>query len=307
MSVNSSSKKDLSAFSCSDALRSLSKRRELFEAFLNLDSADQPEAACLLLCSSHKDLREAVLDFCSSDVLASKLWQNCIVSHLNDAKFTQNAHWVQCALVLMQRMEGPLSDDMKAFCQRMMDSEDSDVRYQAFCLAELGLMTDSAYLDRVRGWLEDSDEDFRIVAIQALGRLSPEWALEALASRASKAFGVEAFHIVLTQIRLCPIDRRGAFIDRLVSYVGDDRFSFAAIQALSEYGDERAIPVLLKVAKSFLGEPTTKVAAAGAAAKLGSEKGRKILLKFATSGHGNPKYAEQLLDALDGKCQNKAN
>jgi hypothetical protein len=282
--------------------RSLSKRRLLFEQFLDLNPESQPMAANILLTSAYKDMREAVLEYCTSDVVSSVLWQTCIEACLDDAKFTQNMMWCQCVLVLMQRIEGELSDKLSHFCRQMLDASDVDVRYQAFCLAELACTNDADYVSRVRVWAEDSDEDFRIVAIQAIARLQPEWGMEVLERRASVSFGVEAFHILLTQIRLSSAEDRERFIEKLIPYVGDERFSFAAIQTLSEYGNERAVPALLKVAKSFLSEPTVRVAAAGAAAKLGSEKGRKILLKFATSGHGNPKYAEELLDALDGKA-----
>lgn len=296
-------KTDFSVFWTDSSHRSLAKRRLLFEQFLNLKSEDKPMAACHLLSSTYKDLREAVLEYSTSDVVSESQWKTCLETCLNDSKFRQNMDWCQCALILMQRMDGQLPEQLLSFCQAMLDADDIDVRYQAFCLAELSCTTDDSYISRVRAWLEDEDEDFRIVAVQALARLKPDWSLEMLEKRASVSFGVEAFHILLSQIRLCASEHRKPFIEKLISYVGDERFAFASIQALAQYGDESAIPALLKVAKSILGEPTIRVAAAGAAAKLGSEKGRKILLKFATSGHGNPKYAEELLDALDGKSQ----
>ncbi len=283
--------------------RSLSKRRSAFERFLALSDSEQPEVALMLLALSDKDVLEAVLEHCTREVVSTDNWRHCLENKLQDANLSQNPDWNQAVLVILQRYEGEYEPSFSAFCEKQLDSDDADVRYQAYCLSEMRNAEGEAYLARVRRWIEDKDEDFRIVSIQALARLKPDWAMEVLKDRASKSFGLEAFHVLLTQIRLCLDSQRGEFVAKLIPYVRDERYSFAAIQALSEYGNADAIPALLGVASRFWAEPTIRVAAAGAAAKLGSEKGRKILLKFATSGHGNPKYAEQLLDALDGKDQ----
>ena len=204
----------------------------------------------------------------------------------------------QALLVFMQRLSGDLEDELMSFGLKCLDHTDIDVRYQAFCLCELRECDTPEYLERVKGWLESRDEDFRIVAIQSLARLRPEWAEKALEERAHHAFGVEAFHILLTQIRICPVERRESFAAQLIPYLKNERFAFAAVQALGEYGNSSATAELLDVAQSFMAEPTLRVAAAYAAARLGSEEGKKWLKKFSSSRHGNPSYAKELLDAL---------
>ncbi len=277
--------------------RSSDERWRAFDRFQSLEGKAQSDAGFELLETSNRELRDAVLSYCTQDILTTEPWQKSLSGRIDDSRTYDCVYLCQSVLVLLQRIDG-IEASWLEFGRRCLEHKDMDVRYQAFCLLELHNESSDAYVERVKAWLESEDEDFRIVSIQALSRLRPSWALMALEERARYAFGVESFHILLTQIRICPAEKRVDYVPQLMRYLENDRFSFAAVQALSEYGNSTCIGELVAIAKGFMTEPTLKVAAAAAAAKLGSEEGIKLLEKFSKSRHGNPSYASELLANL---------
>lgn len=285
------SESDFTAACCS---RSLSARRQAFCDFLEQETSVQCKAAMILLKSEYRDLHEAILNYCSEDVVSDMHWRAALKNAISDENTLKCRELCQGLLVIYQRLP-EFDPEVSAFCQKCLEHEDADVRYQAYCLAELHEISSDEYLDCVRMFLESSDEDMRIISIQALARLKPEWAMKKLDERAEMATGVEAFHILLSQIHLCDEKSRPLFAQKLAVCVENERFAFAAVQALYEFGDESVVPTLLRYARSILSEPTTRIAAAAAAAKLGSQEGIKILQKFASSRHGNPNYAQEQL------------
>ena len=277
---------------------SLSVMRKALDSFMNLDGENQARAAIALLASDNKDLRESVLDVCSESVVSSEDWKKVLLETVDDESTVKNASLCQSLLVIFQRCS-ELPKTIDAFLRICLKHTDADVRYQAYCLAELQEDESEEYLEMVREFLNSSDEDMRIVSVQALERLKPEWGLEALVKAAEKASWLEKFHILLARIHLCSAEERATVAKELSNYLNDDRFSFAAIQTLGEYGTPEEIPALLEYARSFLSEPTTRTAAAWAAAKLGSDEGLKLLKKFVSSRHGNPNYAQELLEKIE--------
>ncbi len=280
---------------------SLSVMRRALDSFISLTGENQARAAMALLASDCKELRESVLDVCSESVVSSEDWKKVLLEVATDEHTVKNATLCQSLLVIYQRCS-ELPEGIEAFCRNCLKHTDADVRYQAYCLAELREENSEEYLALVREFLKSADEDMRIVSVQAVDRLKPEWGMEALAQAAEKASWLEKFHILLTRIHLCSVDERATVAKALSEYLTDDRFSFAAIQALGEYGTTAEIPALLQYARSFLSEPTTRVAAAWAAAKLGSDEGIKLLKKFVSSRHGNPNYARELLEKIEQKA-----
>ncbi len=298
---------DLTDYNNAAFCNSFAKQQQIFDQYLKLKGPDKCLAALALFQTPYHDLFEAVLDTCTEDWVDSDEWQECLKSAIGDDRWQNNNRVAQAILILLQRMESSLKPEFTAFYRKCLDSSDNDVRYQAFCLAELQEENSEDYLERIKKWIQSDDEDFRIVSIQALERLKPEWAAATLKKRAEKAVGVEAFHIVLAQLRVNGSSEREELTLKLMQFVDDDRYSFAAIRALAQYGTKTAVPALLNVARSFLAEPTLRVAAAGAAAKLGSDTGMQILLKFSQSRHGNPKYASELLSEIEQSkiCDNR--
>lgn len=276
---------------------SASVRRRAFGQFMGLHADEQPGIALIFLGSEHRDLREAVLDYCSEDVVASKAWTEALKNAVSNDKIASNALLCQGLLVIFQRLS-KLEDEFVAFYHKCLKHTDADVLYQAYCLAELREETSCEYHDFVKTNIHSEDEDMRIISIQALARLKPDWAIDALKKCAETAVGVEAFHILLSQIHICPPEMRPEFAQKIAFYIENERFAFAAVQALYEFGDASVVPALIRYARSVLSEPTTRIAAAAAAAKLGSKDGIKILKKFASSRHGNPSYAKEQLEKL---------
>ena len=278
---------------------SLEKRREAFDQYLKANDDLKIQYIWTFLDAPYRDIREAVIDSCTSEQLNTSSWKSAIVSKISEPHERLSVNVRQALLIFIQRLEGELDPQIVQFYTEALDDPDADVQYQAFVLAELHEEKSPAYIDRLKQWIDSNDPDFRIVAIQALARLNPDWAFKTLEQKLNQSVGEEAFQILLTMIRICPDqERMPALAHQLIKYAIDDRFAFPAIQAIAEHGTKDEIPDLLSIAKSILGEPTIRVAAAGAAAKLGSEDGRALLVKFSNSRHGNPKYAAELLEEL---------
>lgn len=286
---------DLSAAANSSSLKT---RSEALDAFLACSDAQKGASALKLLQTPYKDLSEAVLQACTADIVNTPEFRHALTDALDDVRNSDNDNYRQLFIVLLQRLEKPLERPLLDFCLAALHASSNDVRYQAFCLAELNDTDTPEYLDFVRSALTDSDEDIRIVAIQAIERLRPEWGLQALNARRDAVFGTEACHLLITLLKLCPDSERAQTAGELTPFLNDDRFAFAVFQALADHGTPDVVPHILPHAKSFFSEPTIRVAAAYAAAKLGSSEGLNILKKLSESRHGNPKYAQALLAEL---------
>ena len=279
---------------------SLEKRREAFELFQKSDEDTQEQVVWDLLDAPYRDIREAVIEFCTPERLNDDAWKSCLLNKVSNVDNSLSVNIRQALLNFIQRLDGTLDDAFVQFYLKALDDDDNDVRYQAFVLAELREDCSESYVARLERWIDSDDADFRIVATQAAARLNPPWAYDKLTKKYKQTSGEEAFHILLTLLKICPDKAQvPEFAHQLVDYAIDDRFAFPAIQALAQYGTQAEIPKLLEVAKSLLAEPTIRVAAAGAAAGLGSEDGMELLKKCSKSRHGNPKYAAELLEALD--------
>ena len=285
-------------FSAAANASSRKTRAQALDAFFTCEAQTKGEIALELLQTSYKDLSEAVLQACTSDIVNTEPFRKALLDALPRTKSSDNTNYRQLFLVLLQRLEKPLERPLAEFCLQELQSKSGDIRYQAFCVAELNNETSAEYLDFVQSALEDSDEDIRIVAIQAVERLTPEWGLKALKKRTDKAMGTEACHLFFTLLKICPEEDRTEYEQKLLPFLNDDRFSFAVMQVLAEHGTPDALPHVLPIAKSFFTEPTIRVAAAYTAAKLGSDEGMNILKKLSESRHGNPTYAQMLLAEL---------
>lgn len=277
---------------------SLSVMRRALDSFSELKGEEQARAAVALLSSHSAALRENVLEFCCESVVSSQEWKKVLLDVAADELTLKNVSLCQSLLVIFQRCS-ELPDKILEFGKKCLKHSDADVRYQAYCLAELQEESSDEYLATVREFLKSTDEDMRIVSIQAVARLKPNWGMEALAQAAQKASWLENFHILLSRIQICSVGERAEAAQALSEYLTDDRFAFAAVQALGKYGTADEIPKLLQYARGILSEPTTRAAAAWAAAKLGSEEGIKLLKKFVSSRHGNPNYARELLEKIE--------
>ncbi|MBQ9244322.1 MAG: hypothetical protein IJ165_14080 [Proteobacteria bacterium] len=286
---------DISAAACSSSQKI---RTEALEAFLAIHDQSKGDAALKLLQTPYKDLSEAILQACTSDIVNTDSFRNALIAALPEVKSSENDNYRQLFLVLLQRLEKPLERSLADFCLEALHAKSNDVRYQAFCVAELNNESSPDYIDFVRTSLNDGDEDIRIVAIQAVERLRPEWGTSALSQRAGKAIDTEACHLFITLLKICTEAERPLYSEKLLPYLEDDRFSFTTLQVLAERGTADAVPHILPIAKSFFSEPTVRVTAAFTAAKLGSDEGMNILKKLSESRHGNPTYAKQLLAEL---------
>ena len=271
---------------------SASVRAQVVEDWSALEGEAQAEIAVVLLGVRYKEVREAVLEYAQRDVVSQASWRSVWERSLQKAR--ENDLLRANMLVVTGRMS-LLSEALLQFIRESFLSSDGDVRYQAFCAAEYQEMTDEPYVAQVRQWLDDSDEDMRIVAVQAMTRLKPACCVEALKARYERARGMEAFLIRMALVRMTSGAEHDVYVAQLIRDVRDDRFSFTAIEALGTFGRPEnstlvaeAIAVLLKVARRILAEPTVRVAAAAAAARLGSKEGEAMLKKFASARHGNP-------------------
>ena len=278
---------------------SLEKRLQAVESLDSLNDDEHFSCAMILLDSPYHDLWEAALETCTPERVSSAKWQEKLPEYIKTQKGKMSSKVQQALVICIRRMECDLTFELLQFCHDCLESEDADVQYQAFCLAELREESSERYLEFVKKAIESKDVDFRIIAIQAIQRLHPDWSLDVLCKRAITAYGDEAFHLVLAQMSLNPDDElRKQLESQLITAISDSRYAFPAIQAAVKYHVSDAIPALMKQAKSFFSEPTIRVASAGAAAALGSKDGRKLLVKFATSNHGNPEYANEWLEKL---------
>ncbi len=280
------------AFSASKELR-----RMAFEQSLRLTGKQRFDCVVAMLAAPYKDIREAILDSCSEQDIRS--WKPNLIEFLKSFVPQEHTLQTQGILVLMQRLDEDFPTEFIEFYQKCLKIQDPDIQYQAFCLAELREESTPDYLNDVRSFLHSDDVDFRIVAIQALTRLKPDFAFAEIEKRSQSANSLEAFHILLALIRLGNCEQRTTHVVKLSQYLEDERYCFAAAQCIFDYGIQDNIPALLQVAKSFFAEPTNRVIAAAAAAKLGSDEGKSLLQKFSQSRHGNPNYARELLEKLN--------
>ena len=273
------------------------QRRLAFDHAMQLTGKERFNCIVAMLATPYKDIREAILDSCTEEDILN--WKPDLIEFLKTFKPDENMLQTQGILVLMQRLSGEFPPEFVHFCHNCLKLNIPDVQYQAFCLAELNEESSNDYLNTVRNFLHSKDEDFRIVAIQALTRLKPEFAYSEIEQLSQSASNLEAFHILLALVRLSNCEQRTTLVVKMSQYLEDERFCFVAAQCLFDYGVEENIPALLQVAKSFFAEPTNRVMAAAAAAKLGSEEGKSLLQKFSQSRHGNPNYAHELLEKLN--------
>ena len=273
------------------------QRRLAFEQSLLLTGKERFNCVVAMLATPYKDIREAILDSCTSLDLLS--WKPDLIEFLKSFQPQDHTLQTQGILVLMQRLDEDFPPEFIEFYKKCLKLQDPDIRYQAFCLAELREESSQDYLDTVRSFLHSDDEDCRIVAIQALTRLKPDFAFSEIEQLAQSAANLEAFHSLLALIRLGNCEQRTTHVVKLSQYLEDERYCFVAAQCMFDYGTQENIPALLQVAKSFFAEPTNRVMAAAAAAKLGSDEGKSLLQKFSQSRHGNPNYARELLEKLN--------
>ena len=269
-------------------------RQQAISAFAALSAEEQQKIFAELLQSSYKDVREGIFDFLSSERLqADHAWLDAIRRQCPESP-SQASLLSIGLLVLLARFEHPSEPSLLAFGEKCLASEDPDLQYQALFFLELHNDDSPAYLEALPNLLGASDEDVRIIAIQAITRLSPAWGAEKLAEHAKHARGQEGFHTLLGRLSLGDDATRKSLEEALIRDLYDDRFCYPAILALKQYGSETSVPHLLRLAGSFLGEPTMRITAADAAAKLGSSEGLVWLQKFAEKS-GNTEYARQLL------------
>ncbi len=297
---------------------SASRRRGALDAWADLDRKPMIEAALRLIASPHRDVRDAVVSHCceeySDDEEISRILCDYAAEHASDLC----PEAAESLLTWLSAAARRLTPAVMQWVHRALCADDPEIRYRAFCLAEYAEDSSEAYWAHVRASLASDDEDFRIVAAQALVRRSartggaPEdWVLPALEARLPQAGDTEGFHLRLALLRLSDDAGRAAAVKRLIADIEDARFSYPAIEAVMEcgtgeiYGTDdakiikrEATDALLRVSRSIFGEPTVRVLAAATAAKLGSEQALALLRKFAAGRRGNPAYARQLLALL---------
>lgn len=298
---------------------SASRRRGALDAWANSDRKTMIGAALRLIASPHRDVRDAVVAFCCEeypdDEEISRILCDYAAEHASDLC----PEAAESLLTWLSASARRLTPAVMEWVHRSFYDGNPEIRYRAFCLAEYAEDSSEAYWSHVRASLESDDEDFRIVAAQALARRrartgdAPEaWVLPALEARLPKAGDTEGFHLRLALLRLSDDAGRAAAVKRLIGDIEDARFSYPAIEAVMEcgtgdiYGTDdakiikrEAAEALLRVSRSLFGEPTVRVLAAATAAKLGSASGLALLRKFAAGRRGNPAYARQLLAMFD--------
>lgn len=301
---------------------SAAQRRAALETWVDMDRSDLIEVALELIGSPYRDVREDVVSFCceeySNDRGVAEILCDYISKHANDI----STYAKESLLIWLASVASYLTPEVKSFVGRCFDDADDEIRYRAFCLAEYAEESSEAYWARVEQWLGDEDEDFRIVAVQAIerrvlqsGAPADEGLLTRLESQLSRASDTEGFHIRLALLRLCAASERAAAVRRIIGDIEDARFSYPAIDAVMKYGSKAeyygmddagegnatriaAIEALLRVSRGIFGEPTVRTIAAATAAQLGSAAGRELLESFSRSRRGNASYAQELLSSL---------
>lgn len=278
---------------------SLIRQKAILE-FASLKSEEQQTLFVELIQSPYKDLREGILDVLSAEVLQSNAsWLNVIAKHLPENPATTTLLSIGL-LSLLARFENVPDNPCLRFAEKCLRTDNSDLQYQAIVFLELQNDGNPAYLEALPPLLEAADEEVRIIAIQAIARLAPHWGASKLTTHATHARGIEGFHTLLARLTLGDEATHRTLEPDLIRSLYQDRFCYPAILALKQYGSERCIEDLLRIAGSFFGEPTMRIAAADAAAKLGSDEGLRWLRKFAQKS-GNTDYAKQMLSAYAEK------
>ena len=275
------------------------RQRAILE-FASLDFEEQQNFFAELIQSPYKDLREGVLDVLSADVLQSnESWLNVIAKHFPENPTTTTLLSIGL-LSLLARFENVPDSQCLRFAEQCLRSDNADLQYQAIVFLELQNDSNPTYIEALSPLLEAGDEEVRIIAIQAIARLAPPWGATKLATHATHTHGIEGFHTLLARLALGDEAIHRSLEPDLIRSLYQDRFCYPAILALKQYGSDRCIEDLLRIAGSFFGEPTMRIAAADAAAKLGSDEGIRWLRKFAQKS-GNTDYAKQMLSAYAEK------
>lgn len=303
---------------------SAAQRRAALERWVELDFPQIVEVALQLIASPYRDVREDVVSFCSEEYSENREVAAVLCEHISRHAEDISIDVKESLLVWLTSLARFLTPEAVSFVHRCFDDPEAEVRYRAFCVSEYAEDTSEDYWSHVERWLVDEDEDFRIVAVQAVERRAlhsggqvAESMWKKLESRLSEASEAEGFHIRLALLRLSPPACRALAVRRIVSDIEDARYSYPAIDAVMRYGSQpqyygmdetgegeatraAAVEALLRVSRSFLGEPTVRTAAAAAAARLGSEVGRALLESFAHSRRANASYARELLGEISG-------
>ena len=282
---------------------SQAQRCRAAEALETMDPDRRAAVSIRLFDSPYKDIREWIWD--NVEAIPPEIWIEAMRQALSAGVGLRQMGVLarQGILVVMQTLACDFPGELDDFARDCLDDEDSDVRYHAFCVAEMRRASGEEYEKRVKSCLECEDVDFRIIAIQAVRRLKPSWGCDAIKARVRYATGLEAFHARLALLHLCTPEERRNCVEALIPDILNDRYAFAAIEAVglfAEYGSPEVIRALMSVAKGFFTEPTVGVAAAAAAARMGSADGLRWLQKCASSDKGNPEYARILLTKLGG-------
>lgn len=275
-------------------------RQRVISEFSSLPIKDQQELFGKLLQSPYKDVREGIFNVLSAERLQSEAsWLDALKALC--PKSPVDASLLSIGLlVLLSRYENLSEPSLLVFGEKCLASDNPDLQYQALVFLELQNDRSDAYLSTLPGLLGASDEDIRIIAVQAIMRLAPAWGVEKLTEHAKHARGQEGFHTLLARLSLGDDATRKSLEEELIRDLYDDRFCYPAVLALKQYGSEACIPHLLRLAGSFFGEPTMRITAADAAASLGSSEGIVWLRKFAEKS-GNTEYARQLLSAYSNQ------
>lgn len=303
---------------------SAAQRRAALEMWVELDFPQIVEVALQLIESPYRDVREDVVSFCSEEYPENREVAAALCEYVSRRSEDISAEGKESLLAWLTSAAHFLTPEAVSFVHRCFDDPEAEVRYRAFCVAEYAEETSEDYWAHVERWLVDEDEDFRIVAVQAIERRAlhsggqfDESIGKKLESRLSESSEAEGFHIRLALLRLSPPACRASAVRRMISDIEDARYSYPAIDAVMRYGSQpryyamdesgegeatraSVVEALLRVSRSFLGEPTVRTAAAAAAARLGSEAGRALLESFAHSRRANASYARELLGEIAG-------
>ena len=280
-------------------MMSAARRFQALDEFTQLSLEEQRRSLGDLLSSPYRDVREGVLEILSSERLKQEPeWLEAIAHEISKDPVADPRRAVGL-LALLARYDHGLDRNFIEFGERCLSTDDSDLQYQALVFLETQNVVGDSYVEAVKRLLESDDLEVRIVAIQAVERLAPSWALNKLESLAESAHGLEAFQILLVRLKLGDADLRARLEPELRLKLFDGRFCYPAIQALKQYGSDQCVDSLMHIAKSFFEEPTIRVAAAEAAAFHGSHAAIELLRKFAKKRHGNPEYAKQALGQFE--------
>jgi hypothetical protein len=135
---------------------SLEKRIQAVEKLEQLPHHEHFLCSTVLFDTPCHDLWEAVLDTCTTERVSSDEWQRSLSDYLNEKKGNLSARVQQSLVICIRRIEGKLSEVFKDFYHQCLQSEDMDVRYQAFCLAELQEESSAEYVEFVKNPIKEA-------------------------------------------------------------------------------------------------------------------------------------------------------